>query len=115
MTASDRIYHDLMEFKKESKLPIHSVFLDISASGGYYVAMASDHITGHPTTVTGSIGVISTFPNFSGAMDKVGVKMNVIKSLNSKGEVSFKDIGSPFRPLTSEERRASTVRGRGGR
>ena len=103
VTASDRIYHDLMEFKKESKLPIHSVFLDISASGGYYVAMASDHITAHPTTVTGSIGVISTFPNFSGAMDKVGVKMNVIKSLNSKGEVSFKDIGSPYRPMRPEE------------
>ncbi|MCA9776543.1 MAG: signal peptide peptidase SppA [Candidatus Eremiobacteraeota bacterium] len=103
VTASDRIYHDLVEFKKETKLPIHSVFLDISASGGYYVAMASDHITAHPTTVTGSIGVISTFPNFSGAMDKVGVKMNVIKSLNSKGEVSFKDIGSPYRPMRPEE------------
>ena len=103
VTASDRIYHDLVEFKKETKLPIHSVFLDISASGGYYVAMASDHITAHPTTVTGSIGVISTFPNFSGAMDKVGVKMNVIKSLNSQGEVSFKDIGSPYRPMRPEE------------
>lgn len=103
VTASDRIYHDLVEFKKETKLPIHSVFLDISASGGYYVAMASDHITAHPTTVTGSIGVISTFPNFSGAMDKVGVKVNVIKSLNSKGEVSFKDIGSPYRPMRPEE------------
>jgi protease IV len=105
VTASDRIYHDLSEFKKESKLPIHSVFLDVSASGGYYVAMASDHITAHPTTVTGSIGVISKFYNFSQAMDKVGVSVNVVKSLNSKGEVSFKDIGSPYRPMRPEERK----------
>lgn len=104
VTASDRIYHDLSEFKKKTKLPIHSVFLDVSASGGYYIAMASDHITAHPTTVTGSIGVISKFFNLSEAMDKVGVSVNVIKSLNSKGEVSFKDIGSPYRPMRPEER-----------
>lgn len=104
VTASDRIYHDLLAFKKESGLPIHSVFLDVAASGGYYVAMASDHITAHPTTVTGSIGVISKFFNLTQAMDKVGVSMNVIKSLNEKGEVSFKDIGSPYRPMRPEEK-----------
>lgn len=104
VTASDRIYHDLVEFKKKTKLPIHAVFYDVAASGGYYVAMAADHITAHPTTVTGSIGVISKFYNFSGAMDKIGVSVNVIKSLNSQGKVSFKDIGSPYRPMTSEER-----------
>lgn len=103
VTASDRIYHDLLEFKKSSKLPMHSLFLDVAASGGYYVAMASDHITAHPTTVTGSIGVISKFFNFSEAMDKVGVSVNVVKSLNSQGEVSFKDIGSPYRPMRPEE------------
>jgi len=105
VTASDRIYHDLEEFKKEHNLPVHSLFLDVSASGGYYIAMASDHITAHPTTVTGSIGVISKFFNFSEAMDKVGVSVNVVKSLNSKGEVSFKDIGSPYRPMRPEERK----------
>ena len=105
VTASDRIYHDLLEFKKKSKLPIHSVFLDVAASGGYYVAMASDHITAHPTTVTGSIGVISKFFNFTEAMDKIGVSVNVVKSLNSEGEVSFKDIGSPYRPMRPEEKK----------
>lgn len=104
VTASDRIYHELLEFKRETKLPIHSLFLDVAASGGYYVAMASDHITAHPTTVTGSIGVISKFFNFSEAMDKVGISVNVVKSLNSKGEVSFKDMGSPYRPMRPEER-----------
>lgn len=104
VTASDRIYHDLVEFKKKTKLPIHAIFYDVAASGGYYVAMAADRITAHPTTVTGSIGVISKFYNLSGAMNKIGVSVNVIKSLNHQGKVSFKDIGSPYRPMTSEEK-----------
>lgn len=104
VTASDRIYHELVEFKKRTKLPVHAVFYDVAASGGYYIAMAADRITAHPTTVTGSIGVISKFYNVSGAMDKIGVSVNVIKSLNSEGKVSFKDMGSPYRPMTPEER-----------
>lgn len=104
VTASDRIYHDLEEFKKRSGLPVHAMFYDVAASGGYYVAMAADRITAHPTCVTGSIGVISKFYNVSGAMDKIGVSVNVIKSLNSQGKVSFKDIGSPYRPMSPEER-----------
>lgn len=105
VTASDRIYHDLVEFKKETKLPMEAVFLDVAASGGYYVAMASDKITAHPTTITGSIGVISKFYNFTDVMEKVGVSVNVVKSLNSQGEVSFKDIGSPYRPMRPDERK----------
>jgi protease-4 len=104
VTASDRIYHDLMQFKERTKMPVHAMFYDVAASGGYYVAMSADHITAHPTSITGSIGVISKFYNVSEAMDKVGVSVNVIKSLNSKGEVSFKDIGSPFRPMSPEEK-----------
>lgn len=104
VTASDRIYHDLEEFKARTKLPVHAIFYDVAASGGYYVAMAADHITAHPTTVTGSIGVISKFYNVSGAMEKIGVSVNVIKSLNSEGKVSFKDMGSPYRPMTPEEK-----------
>lgn len=103
VTASDRIYHALKTFKQESKLPMHAFFLDVAASGGYYAAMASDHITAHPTSITGSIGVISTFYNVSDAMDTVGVRVKVVKSLNSKGEVSFKDMGSPYRPMRPEE------------
>lgn len=104
VTASDRIYHDLNEFKKRTGLPVHAMFYDVAASGGYYIAMSADHITAHPTCITGSIGVISKFYNVSEAMEKIGVSVNVIKSLNSKGEVSFKDMGSPFRPMTPEER-----------
>jgi protease-4 len=104
VTASDRIYHDIKEFKERTRLPVHAMFYDVAASGGYYVAMAADRITAHPTTITGSIGVISKFYNVSGAMDKLGLSVNVIKSLNSKGKASFKDIGSPYRPMSPEER-----------
>lgn len=103
VTASDRIYHALKEFKRESKLPMHAFFLDVAASGGYYAAMAADHITAHPTTITGSIGVISKFYNVSEAMDTIGVSVKVVKSLDSEGKVSFKDMGSPYRPMRPEE------------
>lgn len=104
VTASDRMYDALKRFKKEKNLPVVALFEDIAASGGYYVAMASDHIIAHPTTLTGSIGVISHFYNVSELIDKVGVKVNTIKSLNDQGKESMKDIGSPYRPMRPEER-----------
>ena len=105
VTASDRIYHELKLFKEETKLPIVSLFGDVSASGGYYVAMASDHIMAHRTSITGSIGVISQFYNFSEAMDKLGLQVNTVKSLNNLGKESYKDIGSPYRPMRPDERK----------
>jgi protease-4 len=104
VTASDRMYHALMEFKSEKKIPIVAIFEDVAASGGYYVSMAADHILAYPTTITGSIGVISEFYNVRGLMKKVGVELNTIKSLNSAGKESFKDIGSPFRAMKPAER-----------
>lgn len=105
VTASDRIYQQLLDFKERTKLPVHAIFYDVSASGGYYIAMAADHITAHPTTITGSIGVISKFYNVTEAMEKVGVSVQVIKSLDHRGQVSFKDMGSPFRPMTEAEKK----------
>lgn len=71
----------------------------IAASGGYYVAAASDHIMANPGTLTGSIGVIMEFANVEELFRKIGVSAHVIKS----GD--YKDIGSPLRKMTSEERR----------
>ncbi len=104
VTASDKMYHELVRFKQKKKVPVVSLFHDVAASGGYYVAMASDHIIAHETTITGSIGVIAKFPNFAEGMDKIGVKMNTIKSLNSQGKQSFKDMGSPYRPMRDQEK-----------
>jgi len=60
--------------------------------------MAADSVQAHPTTVTGSIGVIFSSVNFAGLMEKVGIEDQTITA----GE--FKDAGSPFRRLTDEER-----------
>jgi len=73
--------------------------VDMAASGGYYIAMAGDTIVGHPTSLTGSIGVIAVKVNVEGLLHKVGVDWEVVKS----GEK--KDFLSPLRPLTDEERK----------
>ncbi|MDX1919712.1 MAG: signal peptide peptidase SppA, partial [Candidatus Caenarcaniphilales bacterium] len=70
---------------------------DVAASGGYYVASATDIIFANSGTLTGSIGVISHFSNFEGLMGKVGVKDMTIKSGR------YKDIGSSSRTMTPEE------------
>lgn len=104
VTASDQIYHELHRFRKETGIPIVALFGDVAASGGYYVAMASDHVMAHTTSITGSIGVISQFPMVKELMDKIGVEITTIKSLDDEGKPSFKDIGSPFRQMTPAER-----------
>jgi len=105
VTASDQIHHDLSQFRKETGIPIVALFGDVAASGGYYVAMASDEILAHTTTITGSIGVISQFPLVRHLMDKIGVEILTIKSLDEHGKPSFKDMGSPFREMRPEERK----------
>ena len=98
VTASDIIYRELEAFRAATGVPIVASMMDVAASGGYYIALAADTIIAHPTTVTGSIGVIMISLNAEGLMQKVGLTASTIKS----GE--RKDMGSPFRPLTPEER-----------
>jgi len=98
-TASDILYRELTAFKAKRKVKIVSAIMDVGASGGYYVALAGDKIVAHPTSVTGSIGVIMVTVSVEGLLQKIGVAPTTIKS----GE--RKDMGSPFRGLTEEERR----------
>jgi protease-4 len=100
VTAADIMYEELQCFKRRTggKRPVVAVMMDVAASGGYYIACGADEIFAHPTTVTGSIGVLMLSANFSGTMSKIGVEANVIKS----GEM--KDAGSPFRRMRDEER-----------
>lgn len=99
VTASDLIYHELKAFKKEKPdIPVIALMTDVAASGGVYISMAADEIYALPTAVTGSIGVITMMLNLEGIEETLGVSMRVIKS----GKV--KDIGSPWRPMTDEER-----------
>ena len=99
VNASDLLHHELMEYKKEKDVKIVACFLGMATSGGYYVATAADHIVAQPTSLTGSIGTIALKFNIRGLMDKVGVEEETIKS----GDM--KDIWSPFRPSTHEERK----------
>jgi protease-4 len=99
VTASDIIYHEILRFKERTGRPVLGLMMSVAASGGYYIASACDVIMAHPSTLTGSIGVISIFPNVESLMAKVGVKVNVIKSGPSK------DSGSPFRDMTGEEKK----------
>jgi len=98
-TSSDILYREVLKFKKRTGLPVVALMMSVAASGGYYVASACDAIVAHPTTITGSIGVISLFPDVEGLLSKVGVKVQVIKSGR------LKDAGSPFRNLSEEEQR----------
>ncbi|MBI5810044.1 MAG: signal peptide peptidase SppA, partial [Deltaproteobacteria bacterium] len=101
VTASDIIAHEIKEFRKKkgARFPVVAALMGVAASGGYYIAASADKIVAHPTTVTGSIGVIAYGVNASGLMEKVGLTDQTIKSGDKK------DAGSPLRQMTPEERR----------
>ena len=71
---------------------------DLAASGGFYIAVACPKIVATPGTLTGSIGVISQFPNFKGLAQRLDFKMETVKS------GPLKDAGNPFRDMTPEDR-----------
>lgn len=97
VAASQAIYHALLSARERK--PVVAFMSTVAASGGYYVACAADSIVAHEGTLTGSIGVIATFVRTQELYQKIGLEVTVIKA----GE--YKDIGSPYRPMTSEERR----------
>lgn len=97
VTASDIIYHEISAYKKRTGVKVVVAMMNLAASGGYYISLPADYILAHPTTVTGSVGVIFMRPKVVGLMDKVGLDVVVSKSGKDK------DMGSPFRPATKEE------------
>lgn len=94
---SQEIYREVKKTIK-SKTVIASMGA-VAASGGYYIASAANGIVANPGTITGSIGVIMGYTNFQEIFKKIGLLPIVIKS----GE--YKDIGSPLRTMTAEERK----------
>jgi protease IV len=100
VTDSDVIYQAIRRFKQEHPTkPVLAQFGDIAASGGYYIAVAADHILAPRTGITGSIGVIMSAWNFTEAAKKVGVEQVAIKSARTP----YKDMLSPTRPLQPAE------------
>lgn len=98
VSASDIIHHELLNFKKETGVPVVVCLMGLATSGGYYLAQAGDTIVANPTGITGSIGVLAMKLNIKGLMDKVGVDSELVKS------GKWKDFWSPFRPSTPEEK-----------
>jgi protease-4 len=98
VTASDIMYQDLLKFREKTHKPVVACMMDVAASGAYYLAMGCDCVYAHPTTVTGSIGVIMSLYNASGLAAKLGITSDPIKS----GPI--KDIGNPLRLMSDEER-----------
>jgi protease-4 len=99
VTASDILYHEIIAFKKRTGVKMVAAMMGVAASGGYYIALPADFIFAHPTTITGSIGVKFMQPKVTGLMEKIGVGLDINKSGKNK------DMGSPFRTTTEEERK----------
>jgi len=99
VAASQEIYEKVRKISKFSDKPIIASMGGVAASGGYYIALGADTIMANPGTATGSIGVIMSYPIIGKMMDKIGIQYETIKS------GTLKDSGSPFRNITSEERK----------
>ena len=98
VTASDILYHEIMAFKQKTKAKVVAAMMNVAASGGYYISLPADYILAHPTSVTGSVGVLFLRPDVAGLMDKIGIGIEVSKTGRNK------DMGSPFRSATTEEK-----------
>lgn len=89
---------EIATFIKQCTKPVVVSVGDVGASGAYMISSQADEIWALPGSAVGSIGVISTIPNASGLLDKIGVEFQVITA------GTYKDAGSPYRPLTEQER-----------
>ena len=98
VAASQEIYEAIKKFRAETKKKVVVSMASTAASGGYYIACAADRIFANPGTVTGSIGVIAQWYDYSDLLRWAKMQSVVIKS----GEL--KDSGSGFRPMTDVEK-----------
>lgn len=99
VTASDIIYHEIKKYKAETGAKVLAHFTETGASGAYYLALAADKITAQPTTITGSLGVTMIRVDATGLMEKIGISALHISSGPEKS------MGSPFRAMTTEEKK----------
>ena len=99
VTAADLLYHEITRFKARTGAKVVAAMMNVAASGAYYISLPADHILAHPTTVTGSVGVIFLQTEITGFMDKIGIDVDVYKTGKNK------DMGAFFRKPTDEERR----------
>lgn len=98
VVPSQEIYAEVLKARAEGRVKVVASMGNLAASGGYYIAAATDRIVANPGTLTGSIGVIMELANVQGLLEKVGVQSLVIKS------GKHKDLASPFRTMSAEDR-----------
>ena len=94
--GGEAIYEEVR--KLAAVKPVAAQVDTLAASAGYMISSASDHIVARQSSIVGSIGVLFQFPDVTGLMDKIGVKLEGVKSSPLKAEPS------PFSPTTEEER-----------
>jgi protease IV len=94
--GSEALYEELRKFG--AKKPVVAVMDSVAASGGYITALAADRVYGRGNTITGSIGVIFSYPDVSQLLNTVGVKMEEVKS----GELKAEPSG--YKPTTEKAR-----------
>ncbi len=98
-TAGSEQLFDALSSLRDKK-PLVVVVDTLAASGGYITALASDHIVTQQTSLVGSIGVLFQYPNFTDLLDKIGVKVEAVKS------TPLKAAPSGFEPTSPEARAA---------
>ena len=98
VVASQEIYSEVLKTRADGRVKVVTSMGNLAASGGYYIAAATDRIVANPGTLTGSIGVIMELANVQGLLEKVGVQSIVIKS------GAHKDLASPFRAMSAADR-----------
>ncbi|MBS3170140.1 signal peptide peptidase SppA [Candidatus Woesearchaeota archaeon] len=83
---------------KKAEKPVVALIREAGASGAYWIASAADHVVANKMSITGSIGVISSYLEFSGLMEKYGIRYEPLTS----GQ--YKDVGNPYQPLDSKKK-----------
>ncbi|MEK6934569.1 MAG: signal peptide peptidase SppA, partial [Nanoarchaeota archaeon] len=89
---------EVVDSIKKVNKPVVALIRDVGASGAYWIASAADHIVADPLSITGSIGVIGSYLEFSDLFGEYGIKYQSIISGKDK------DLGSPYTNLTNEQR-----------
>jgi protease-4 len=98
IAPSQEIYSEIRKTRRESGKPIVASLDSVAASGGFYIAAACDQIVANPGSITGSIGVILQWLDLSNLVTWAKMRDETIVS------GSLKAAGSPYRPLSPEER-----------
>jgi protease-4 len=98
VAPSQEIYAEVMRFRTDRK-PLVVSMSSVAASGGYYIASPASKIFADPGTLTGSIGVIFTLPQYEELTKKIGIEFRVFKA------GALKDLGSPYRAMTEQEKK----------